>query len=75
MAFHGIHIKASHKGRFARDVGKKPGQPITGKDIAKGKASSNPAERKRATFAANARKWHHGKPKKSTSEKLYGAKK
>jgi hypothetical protein len=34
-----------------------------------------PAERKRATFAANARKWKHGKAKPSTSSKLYGAKK
>lgn len=74
MALHGIHIKKSHEGRFARDVGKKPGTPITSKDIAKGKASSDPAERKRATFAANARKWNKGSKSQSTSSKLYGDK-
>lgn len=60
MALHGISIKPSHEGRFARDVGKKPGTPISGADIAKGLASKDPAERKRANFARNARKWKHG---------------
>jgi len=76
-----IEIKPSHKGLFHRDVGKSPGAKITSADIAKGKASSDPAERKRATFAANARKWKHGKGKKKVGEvnakhssKLYGAK-
>lgn len=44
-------------------------------EISKTKQSSNPAERKRATFAQNARKWHHGKTKTSASSKLYGASK
>lgn len=73
-----IHIKPSHKGRFARDVGKKPGSPITSKDIEKGLNSSNPAERKRANFARNARKWNHAKGPKRTSDRagrMYGKEK
>jgi hypothetical protein len=75
-----IQIQPSHKGLFHRDVGKSPGAKITSSDIAKGKASSDPAERKRATFAANARKWKKGSKKKvgetnaRHSAKLYGAK-
>lgn len=74
-----IHINPAHKGRFARDVGKKPGTPITGADIKKGLNSSNPAERKRANFAKVARTWHHGKKKKpmhsGKSETNFAAKK
>lgn len=75
MALHGIHIKKSHEGRFHKDVGKKPGEKITSADIEKGLHSKNPAERKRANFARNARKWNHkGSSTKSTSDKLYGKK-
>lgn len=73
-----IDIKPSHKGRFARDVGKKPGTPITSKDIQKGLHSSSPAERKRANFARNARKWHHGSGPKRASDRasrMYGKEK
>lgn len=76
MALHGIHIKKSHEGRFHKDVGKKPGEKITSADIEKGLHSKNPAERKRANFARNARKWNH-KGKTSggdKAEKLYGKK-
>ena len=72
-----IHINPAHKGRFARDVGKKPGEKITSSDIEKGLHSKNPAERKRANFARNARKWHHGgKKSESTSraDRMYGGK-
>lgn len=75
MALHGIHIKPSHKGLLHKDLGVAAGKKLTGAEIAKAKNSDNPAERKRATFAANARKWKHGKAKKSTSSKLYGANK
>lgn len=69
-----IHIKPSHKGLFHKDVGKSPGAKITSADIQKGLHSKNPAERKRANFARNARKWHHGKKRTDSdrSEKLYG---
>jgi len=49
-----IHIKKSHKGLFTKYCGGK----VTDECIRRGKASSDPAIRKRATFAANARKWN-----------------
>lgn len=51
----GIHIKKENRGKFTDYCGGK----VTSECIAKGKNSSNPAIRKRATFAANARKWKH----------------
>lgn len=51
----GIHIKPENRGKFTEYCGGK----VTSECIARGKRSSNPAVRKRATFAANARKWHH----------------
>lgn len=53
----GIHIKEKNKGKFTSYCGGK----VTDECIQKGKNSSNPAIRKRATFAANARKWKHKK--------------
>lgn len=50
----GIHIKKANRGKFTEYCGGK----VTSACIAKGKRSSSPAVRKRATFAANARKWH-----------------
>lgn len=50
-----IHIKKANRGKFTDYCGGK----VTSECINKGKHSSNPAVRKRATFAANARKWHH----------------
>ena len=50
-----IHIKPENRGKFTKYCGDK----VTSECIAKGKRSSDPAVRKRATFAANARKWHH----------------
>lgn len=47
-----IHIKSSHKGLFTKYCNGK----VTSECIARGKSSPNPAIRKRATFAANARK-------------------
>lgn len=51
----GIHIKKENRGKFTSYCGGK----VTSECIARGKHSSNPAIRKRATFAANARKWKH----------------
>lgn len=51
----GIHIKKENRGKFTSYCGGK----VTDECIQKGKNSSNPAIRKRATFAANARKWKH----------------
>lgn len=48
-----IHIKKENRGKFTDYCGGK----VTSECIARGKASSNPTIRKRATFAANSRKW------------------
>lgn len=50
-----IHIKPENRGKFTKYCGGE----VTSECIARGKRSSNPAVRKRATFAANARKWKH----------------
>ena len=50
-----IHIKKKNRGKFTEYCGGK----VTSECIQRGKNSSNPAIRKRATFAANARKWKH----------------
>lgn len=50
-----IHIKKANRGKFTEYCGGK----VTSECIAKGKRSSDPTVRKRATFAANARKWKH----------------
>src|ERR1700689_3502323 len=54
-----IHIKASHKGLLHKDLGVPPRQKIPASKLASAKRSSNPAVRKRATFAENAKKWNH----------------
>ena len=51
----GIHIKESQKGSFTRYCNGK----VTDECIKKGKNSPDPKIRKKATFAANARKWKH----------------
>lgn len=50
-----IKIKESHKGLFTEYCNGK----VTEECISKGKNSPDPKIRKRATFAANARKWKH----------------
>lgn len=51
----GIHIKKANRGKFTEYCGGK----VTSECIARGKRSSSPAVRKRATFAQNARGWSH----------------
>ena len=51
----GIHIKKKNRGKFTSYCGGK----VTDECIRKAKASGNPTLIKRATFAANARKWKH----------------
>jgi len=53
----GIHIKKKNRGKFTSYCGGK----VTDECIRKAKASGNPTLIKRATFAANARKWKHKK--------------
>lgn len=50
-----IHIKKSNRGKFTSYCGGK----VTDECIRRGKNSSDPKIRKRATFAANVRKWKH----------------
>lgn len=50
----GIHIKKKNRGKFTEYCGGK----VTEACIRRGKNSSNPTTRKRATFAANARNWN-----------------
>lgn len=49
-----IHIKKANRGKFTDYCGGK----VTSECIARGKRSPDPKIRKRATFAANARKWN-----------------
>lgn len=58
-----IKIKKENKGKFTDYCGGK----VTQECINRGKNSSNPTTRKRATFADNARKWKHQKGGKITS--------
>ena len=51
----GIHIKKKNRGKFTEYCGGK----VTDECIRRAKKSKNPKLRKRATFAANARKWKH----------------
>lgn len=53
----GIHIKESQKGSFTKYCNGK----VTSECISRGKNSPDPKIRKKATFAANARKWSHKK--------------
>ena len=52
-----IHIKPSHKGIFTK-AAKRAGKGV--QEYAREKVhSGTPAERKRANFAIQAKKWHH----------------
>ncbi len=53
-----IHIKASHKGELHRETGTPAGEKISEKKLTKAEHSKDPAERKRAVFAENAKKWN-----------------
>lgn len=56
----GIHIKASHKGLLRKDTGTAGGKKIPETKIKKAEKSKDPAVRKRAVFAENAKHWNHG---------------
>jgi hypothetical protein len=60
MAKDKIHIMKSHEGRLHDKLGVPRGEPIPASKIAAAKKSSDPATRKQATFAENAKKWNHG---------------
>lgn len=52
---HKIHIKKENRGKFREYCGGK----VTEECIRRGKNSPDPKIRKRATFAANSRRWSH----------------
>lgn len=57
MAKSSINIKPSHKGLLHKDLGVASGKPIPAAKLEKAAHSSDPAVRKRAVFAENAKKW------------------
>jgi hypothetical protein len=54
-----INIKPANKGLLHKELGVPAAAPIPAKKLAKAVASPNPAEKKRAVFAENAKKWNH----------------
>ncbi len=54
-----IKIKPENEGKLHEETGTPPGKKIPLAKEEKAAHSSDPAERKRANFAINARKWHH----------------
>jgi hypothetical protein len=54
-----IEIKKSHEGRFQEWAKFPNGQEIPMSKIKQGENSPNPAVRKEARFADNARHWNH----------------
>jgi oligoendopeptidase F len=55
----GIHIKPSHAGRLRKKAKVKKGQKLSLAELERLKNSSNPATRRQAVFAINARSWNH----------------
>jgi len=56
-----IYIKPSKRGSFTKYCKRKGYKGVTSECIKEGKKSKSKAIRKKATFAANARKWNKGK--------------
>ena len=54
-----IHIKPENKGLLHKETGTAQGQKIPLSKIKAAEHSTDPAIRKRAQFADNARKWKH----------------
>lgn len=54
-----INIKPSHKGLLHKDLKVPQGQPIPAKKLAQARNSEDPAVRKRAIFAENAKHFKH----------------
>lgn len=59
-----IRIKKKNRGKTRKATGTKKGNKVPVSKLRKMKKSKNPATRKRATFALNARKWNKGKKRK-----------
>jgi hypothetical protein len=59
----GIHINPKNKGKFTKSA-KKAGKSVQAQAAAVlADPNASPLQKKRANFARNAKKWHHGKKK------------
>ena len=56
----GININPAHKGMLHEDLGVPEDQPIPSVKLRQAANSPDPAVRKRAVFAQNAKKFNHG---------------
>lgn len=56
-----VGIKSSHKGRLHDALGVPQGEKIPAAKLAQAKKSEDPHMRQMATYAANAKKWDHGR--------------
>lgn len=54
-----IKIKPENKGKLHKELGVKKGEKIPEKKLESAKKNAGPAEKKRITFAENAKKWKH----------------
>ena len=54
-----INIKPSHRGLLHKDLGVKQGEKIPAEKLAKAANSHDPAVKRRAIFAENAKHWNH----------------
>jgi hypothetical protein len=54
-----IHINPANKGKLHAELGVPTGKKIPAKKLAAAAKSASPAERKRAQFAINAKKFKH----------------
>lgn len=68
----GINIKPSHEGRLHRALGVPEGNAIPAAKLAAAKNSSDPAIRREATFAINAKGFNHTGAKKTAAKKTTG---
>lgn len=55
-----IHIKPSHRGRLHEKLGVAKSKTIPMSSLLRAKHGKSPEKREEATFAVNARSWHHG---------------
>ena len=67
-----IEIKPSHEGRLHEDLGVAKDEPIPASKLEEASHSDSPEVRRRAQFAINAKKWHHGKKADFVSAYLTG---
>ena len=65
-----IHIKPSHKGLLHRDLGVAQGKPIPQGKLEAAENSSDPAVRKRAVFAENAKHFNHSGKRRSIGQRI-----